>query len=99
MSFRANKSQSRPSLERRSATQRSKKSLPIPDTRWEKSSGKSNCRRKIGVVYLQPQSLPQLHALPLFIGQFLPVSLQFGLSAAKETVHIAATKIESNIFA
>lgn len=47
----------------------------------------------------QPQSLPQLHALPLFIGQFLPVSLQFGLSAAKETVHSPATKIENNIFA
>jgi hypothetical protein len=46
----------------------------------------------------QPQSLPHLHVLPLFIGQFLPVALQFGLSAAKDTVHIAATKIENKIF-
>lgn len=49
-------------------------------------------------IFAQPQSLPQLHALPLFIGQFLPVALQFGLSAAKETVHSAATKIENKIF-
>ncbi|HZS18725.1 MAG TPA: methyltransferase domain-containing protein [Candidatus Udaeobacter sp.] len=33
-----------------------------------------------------------------FIGQFLPLFLQFGLSAAKETVHIAASTIESKIF-
>lgn len=32
------------------------------------------------------------------MGQFLPVSLQFGLSAAKETVHSAATNIENKIF-
>ena len=46
----------------------------------------------------QPQSLPQLHALPLFIGQFFPVSLQFGLSAANAVVHITAIKIDNRIF-
>jgi hypothetical protein len=52
----------------------------------------------ITYILAQPQSLPQLQALPLFIGQFLPVLLQFGLSAAKETVHSPATKIENSIF-
>ena len=47
----------------------------------------------------QPQSLPQLHFLLSFIGQFLPVFLQFGLSAAKPTVQIAAARIENRIFA
>jgi hypothetical protein len=46
----------------------------------------------------QSQLLPQLHSLPLFIGQFLPVVLQFGLSAAKETVQTAASRIENKIF-
>jgi len=49
-------------------------------------------------ILAQPQSLPQLHALPLFIGQFLPVLWQFGLSAANETVQTIATRIENNIF-
>lgn len=44
------------------------------------------------------QLFPQLHALLSFMGQFLPVSLQFGLSAAKEIVHMAATKIGNRIF-
>ena len=49
---------------------------------------------------LQPQSFPQLHSLLSFMGQFLPLFLQpAGLSAAKETVHIAATKIENRILA
>jgi hypothetical protein len=39
-----------------------------------------------------------LHALPLCIGQFLPVVLQFGLSAANVTVQIAAVRIENRIF-
>jgi hypothetical protein len=47
----------------------------------------------------QSQLFPQLHSLPLFIGQFLPVFLQFGLSAANETVHIAAIKIETRTLA
>ncbi len=34
-----------------------------------------------------------------FMGQFLPVFLQFGLSAAKPTVQIAAARIENRIFA
>jgi hypothetical protein len=32
------------------------------------------------------------------MGQFLPLFLQFGLSAAKVTVQIAATRIENRIF-
>jgi hypothetical protein len=50
------------------------------------------------VCDLQSQLFPQLHALLSFMGQFLPLFLQFGLSAAKETVHIAATRIENRIF-
>jgi len=46
----------------------------------------------------QVQLFPQLHSLLSFIGQFLPVFLQFGLSAANETVHMAATRIEKRIF-
>src|SRR5207249_11071151 len=34
-----------------------------------------------------------------FIGQFLPVFLQFGLSAANTVVHMAATRIDNKIFA
>ena len=52
----------------------------------------------ITYILAQPQSLPHLHTLPLFIGQFLPVALQFGLSAANEAVHSAAARIENNIF-
>jgi hypothetical protein len=32
------------------------------------------------------------------MGQFLPLVLQFGLSAAKATVQIAAVRIENKIF-
>jgi hypothetical protein len=32
------------------------------------------------------------------MGQFFPVLLQFGLSAAKDTVQTAATRIEKRIF-
>jgi hypothetical protein len=47
---------------------------------------------------LQSHAFPQLHSLLSFIGQFLPLFLQpAGLSAAKETVHIAATRIENKI--
>jgi hypothetical protein len=47
---------------------------------------------------LQSHAFPQLHSLLSFIGQFLPLFLQLaGLSAAKETVHIIATRIEKRI--
>jgi hypothetical protein len=46
----------------------------------------------------QLQLFPQLHSLLSFMGQFLPVFLQFGLSAANETVQTTATRIENNIF-
>jgi len=47
---------------------------------------------------LQSHAFPQLHSLLSFIGQFLPLFLQLaGLSAAKETVHIIATRIEKKI--
>jgi len=49
-------------------------------------------------MFAQLQLFPQLHSLPLFIGQFLPVFLQFGLSAANPTVQIAAARIENKIF-
>ena len=49
---------------------------------------------------LQSHAFPQLHSLLSFMGQFLPLFLQLaGLSAAKETVHIIATRIENRIFA
>jgi hypothetical protein len=60
--------------------------------------GGFNKTPRLPYILAQPQSLPQLQALPLFIGQFLPVSLQFGLSAANETVHNTAARIENNIF-
>jgi len=47
---------------------------------------------------LQSQAFPQVHSLLSFIGQFLPVFLQFGLSAANVTVQIAAVRIENRIF-
>ena len=46
----------------------------------------------------QVHVFPQLHSLLSFIGQFLPVFLQFGLSAANETVHISAARTENRIF-
>ena len=47
---------------------------------------------------LQSHAFPQLHSLLSFMGQFLPLFLQLaGLSAAKETVHIIATRIEKRI--
>ena len=58
----------------------------------------SNTAKLKGARYLpQPQSFPQLHSFLSFIGQFLPVFLQFGLSAAKETVQASAIKTESRI--
>ena len=46
----------------------------------------------------QSQLFPQLHSLLSFMGQFLPLFLQFGLSAAKDIVQTAATRIENKIF-
>jgi hypothetical protein len=43
------------------------------------------------------QLFPQLHALLSFIGQFLPVFAQLGLSAAKPMVQIVAARIENKI--
>jgi hypothetical protein len=47
---------------------------------------------------VQSQLFPHLHSLLSFIGQFLPVFLQFGLSAAKVVAQTAATRIENRIF-
>jgi hypothetical protein len=44
------------------------------------------------------QLFPQLHALLSFMGQFLPVFLQFGLSAAKAAVQTTAIRTENRIF-
>jgi hypothetical protein len=54
----------------------------------------------MGIDYIlaQPQSLPQLHSFLSFIGQFLPVFLQLGLSAANAVVQITAVRIENRIF-
>jgi hypothetical protein len=46
----------------------------------------------------QSHFFPQLHSLFSFIGQFLPLFLQLGLSAAKVTVQIAAVRTENRIF-
>jgi hypothetical protein len=43
--------------------------------------------------------LPQLHAPPLFIGQFFPLFLHAGWSAAKAVAQIAAAKTEKRILA
>jgi hypothetical protein len=53
---------------------------------------------KCSAHFPQSQLFPQLHSLLSFMGQFLPVLLQFGLSAAKDTVQTAATRIENRIF-
>ena len=45
----------------------------------------------------QSQLFPQLHALLSFMGQFLPVFLQFGLSAANAAVQITAVRTENRI--
>jgi len=58
----------------------------------------SGPRRFAYFLVAHSQLFPQLHSLPLFIGQFLPVFLQFGFSAAKATVQIAAVRIENRIF-
>jgi len=53
----------------------------------------------IGSCYLpQSQLFPQLHSLLSFMGQFFPVFLQLGLSAANVTVQIAAVRTENRIF-
>ena len=55
-------------------------------------------RQQIARSYLsQLQSLPQLHSFLSFIGQFLPVFLQLGLSAAKVTLQITAIRSEKRI--
>jgi hypothetical protein len=41
--------------------------------------------------------LPQLHALPLFIGQFFPVVLHEGWSAASAAAQITVATIEQTI--
>jgi hypothetical protein len=43
--------------------------------------------------------LPQLQALPLFIGQFLPLSLHAGLSAANAVTQIIAAINEKSVLA
>ena len=52
------------------------------------AAGLSNSAGKTPLYLPQSQLFPQLHSLPLFIGQFLPVVLQFGLSA----IHRGASK-------
>jgi hypothetical protein len=42
--------------------------------------------------------LPQLQALPSFIGQFFPLLLQLSLSAAKEAVQTIAAKTAKRMF-
>ena len=54
--------------------------------------------RRFAYILAQSQLFPQLHSLLSFMGQFLPVFLQFGLSAAKDIVQTAATRIENKIF-
>jgi hypothetical protein len=57
-----------------------------------------NVRFTWAYLALQSHDFPQVHSLLSFIGQFLPLFLQpAGLSAAKETVHIIATRIENRI--
>ncbi len=48
-------------------------------------------------MFAQSQLFPQLHSLLSFIGQFLPVFLQLGLSAAKATVQIATVRSEKSM--
>jgi hypothetical protein len=68
-----------------------------PNGVWSRPFSSVGAKRA-AYILAQSQFFPQLHSLLLFIGQFLPVVLQFGLSAAKPTVQIAAAKIENKIF-
>jgi len=45
----------------------------------------------------QSQLFPQLHSLLSFMGQFFPVFLQLGLSAANAVVQINAARIENRL--
>jgi hypothetical protein len=48
---------------------------------------------------LQSQPLPQLHSLPSFIGQFLPLVLHLGWSVANAAAQISAVRTEDTILA
>jgi len=64
---------------------------------WKKRGRSRGVKRPSHLA--QSQLFPQLHSLLLFIGQFLPVFLQFGLSAANAVLQIAAARIENRVFA
>jgi hypothetical protein len=67
--------------------------------RAEASNPGEELQRAADSVHLpQSQLFPQLHSLLSFMGQFLPVFLQFGLSAANAAVQITAAKTENRIF-
>jgi hypothetical protein len=70
---------------------------PVIFLMWKKTWSESGVNT--AHILAQSQLFPQLHSLLSFIGQFLPVFLQLGLSAAKEIVHMAAIRIENRIFA
>ena len=65
-----------------------------PGPRFQPNDSEARCFAHLA----HSQLFPQLHSLLSFMGQFLPVFLQFGLSAAKPTVQIAAARIENKIF-
>ena len=50
------------------------------------------------VLVAQSQLFPQLHSLLSFIGQFLPLFLHVGASAAKAATQMAEARIENRIF-
>jgi hypothetical protein len=66
-----------------------------------RSQGNQAARYRGESIHLlgpQSQLLPQLHSLPSFMGQFLPVFLQLGFSAAKAEVQIIAARIDMSTF-
>jgi hypothetical protein len=65
---------------------------------WFRALAAADSATKSAKLYLpQSQLFPQLHSLLSFIGQFLPVFLQLGLSAAIARVQIMAARNENRI--
>jgi len=70
--------------------------LALPLTKRTRYSNRTKEWRDLNHLP-QPQSLPQLHFLLSFIGQFLPVFLQLSFSTAKVLVQIIAARIDIRI--
>src|SRR5881396_174959 len=90
-------------LSRRTSTRASPKNAGIvPDfvcnTPIETRIPPSHNSGAMCLAHFRQSQILQVHSLPLFIGQFLPVFLQFGSSAAKAVAQRTAIRIENRAF-